>query len=281
MAVELSRRGVLDHRRRSSAGASASSATSRSIAAIFPSIEGSADFESSSSTIPTPSSPCSASQGGESPPARASSTPSSSASCCRYSSSCSRSAPALARSPARRTPAASSSCSSYPVRRRNAVLAKGAAVAVRSLSSASSASQRSRRSSGHRRPRSRSLAHSRARSLGLAALGLLYGWLALAVGAAYPSKPLALGITGRLRRAAYLVCGLHALAGGSIRSASSRRSGSSARHRCRTASTAGDAGRRHRSGCRARRRRSARRAARPRSALILVPTSIEGRIAAP
>jgi ABC-2 type transport system permease protein len=47
----------------------------------------------------------------------------------------------------------------------------------------------------------------------LAALGLLYGWLALALGAAYPSKVLALGLSAGFAAAAYLVGGLHSLAG--------------------------------------------------------------------
>jgi ABC-2 type transport system permease protein len=48
---------------------------------------------------------------------------------------------------------------------------------------------------------------------GLAALGLLYGWLALAVGAAVPSRVLAIGVPAGYAAAAYLVGGLHALAG--------------------------------------------------------------------
>jgi ABC-2 type transport system permease protein len=46
----------------------------------------------------------------------------------------------------------------------------------------------------------------------LAALGLFYGWLALAIGAAYPSKVLALGLSAATAAADYLVGGLHALA---------------------------------------------------------------------
>ncbi len=48
---------------------------------------------------------------------------------------------------------------------------------------------------------------------GLAALGLLYGWLALALGGAVPSKLLALGVPAGYAAAAYLVSGLHDLAG--------------------------------------------------------------------
>jgi ABC-2 type transport system permease protein len=48
---------------------------------------------------------------------------------------------------------------------------------------------------------------------GLTALGLLYGWLALAVGAAAPNTALAIGLSAGYAAAAYLVSGLHSLAG--------------------------------------------------------------------
>jgi ABC-2 type transport system permease protein len=48
---------------------------------------------------------------------------------------------------------------------------------------------------------------------GLAALGLLYGWLSLAVGAAVPNRLLAIGLTAAYAAGAYLVGGLHELAG--------------------------------------------------------------------
>ena len=48
---------------------------------------------------------------------------------------------------------------------------------------------------------------------GIAALGVLSGWLALAVGTAVPSRALALGIPAALAAAGYLVGGLHELAG--------------------------------------------------------------------
>jgi ABC-2 type transport system permease protein len=46
----------------------------------------------------------------------------------------------------------------------------------------------------------------------LAALGLLLGWLALALGAAVPSKVLALGVPAAFAAGAYLVGGLYTLA---------------------------------------------------------------------
>jgi ABC-2 type transport system permease protein len=48
---------------------------------------------------------------------------------------------------------------------------------------------------------------------GLAALGLFYGWLALCVGASVPSKLLAIAVPAGYAAAAYLVGGLHDLAG--------------------------------------------------------------------
>ena len=47
----------------------------------------------------------------------------------------------------------------------------------------------------------------------LAALGLLYGWLSLALGAAVPNRLLAIGVPAAYAAAAYLVGGLHELAG--------------------------------------------------------------------
>ncbi len=47
----------------------------------------------------------------------------------------------------------------------------------------------------------------------LAALGLLHGWLALAVGAATASRALAIGVPVGVAAAGYLVNGLHGIAG--------------------------------------------------------------------
>lgn len=100
----------------------------------------------------------------------------------------------------------------YPLRRREAVLAKAAAVAAEvvifcfaafcALAVLSAAV-------------GLDLATGRlaAATSSLAALGILYGWLALAAGAVYPSKVLALGVSAGYAAGAYLVGGLHALAG--------------------------------------------------------------------
>jgi ABC-2 type transport system permease protein len=101
---------------------------------------------------------------------------------------------------------------SYPIRRRDAVLAKGAAVAVEVLALAAAATLTIavfdpivglELSAGH----------VLAAFVWLAALGLFFGWLALAVGAAHPSRSLAIGASAGVAAAAYLVNGLHALAG--------------------------------------------------------------------
>lgn len=46
----------------------------------------------------------------------------------------------------------------------------------------------------------------------LAVLGILFGWTALAVGAAFPSRALAIGVPAGIGAAGYLVGGLHSLA---------------------------------------------------------------------
>ena len=100
----------------------------------------------------------------------------------------------------------------YPIRRRSAVLAKGLAVLVEVLLACAAAIAAILLfdavvgldlSFGHV-----------AGAFGwLVALGLFYGWLALAVGAAYPSRALALGVAAGTAALDYLVGGLHELAG--------------------------------------------------------------------
>ncbi|MGH3133430.1 MAG: ABC transporter permease subunit [Gaiellaceae bacterium] len=101
---------------------------------------------------------------------------------------------------------------SYPLRRRDAVLAKGAAGAGEVLLACATVGATIvvfdpvvglDLSFGR-------LAEGLA---SLAALGLLHGWLALAVGAAVPSRALAIGVPVGLAAAGYLVGGLHEVAG--------------------------------------------------------------------
>lgn len=101
---------------------------------------------------------------------------------------------------------------SYPLRRRDAVLAKGVAVAGEVLVVCAVAGLVL-------------LAFDPLVGLDLAlgrlltalaslvALGLLHGWLALAVGAAVPSRAIAIGIPAGVAATGYLVGGLHGLAG--------------------------------------------------------------------
>ncbi len=100
----------------------------------------------------------------------------------------------------------------YPVRRRNAVLSKGAAVAaevvVVSLVAGIAIALLD--------PvlgLDLSLGHLGLAVVALAVLGIFHGWLALAVGATVPSRVLAIGVPAGVAAAGYLVNGLHGLAG--------------------------------------------------------------------
>lgn len=100
----------------------------------------------------------------------------------------------------------------YPVRRRDAVLAKGVAVAAEVVAVCVTAFL----ALAVLDPiAGLGLSFGRLASAvgGLAALGLLHGWLALGIGAAVPSRVLAIGIPAALAAAGYLVAGLHGLAG--------------------------------------------------------------------
>src|SRR5262245_2348648 len=100
----------------------------------------------------------------------------------------------------------------YPVRRRSAVVAKGLAVALEVLLACVTATAAILVFDvvvGL----DLSLGHVGGAFASLVALGLFYGWLSLAVGAAYPSRALALGIAAGAAAASYLVGGLHDLAG--------------------------------------------------------------------
>jgi ABC-2 type transport system permease protein len=99
----------------------------------------------------------------------------------------------------------------YPVRRRSAVLAKGAAVGVELTIFCVAAYVALALASvvfGLDLPFGRLAAGV----IGVGLLGLLHGWLALAVGAARPSRALAIGIPAAAAAGAYLIGGLHELA---------------------------------------------------------------------
>ena len=100
----------------------------------------------------------------------------------------------------------------YPVRRRDAVVWKGATVAAEVLAVSAVAGLALAVLDpivGLDLPRGRLLAAI----VALAGLGLLFGWLALAVGAAFGSRALAVGVPAALGAGGYLVNGLHGLAG--------------------------------------------------------------------
>lgn len=101
---------------------------------------------------------------------------------------------------------------SYPVRRRDAVLAKGVALAaeIAVVCACGLAALVVLNSAvGLDLSFWRLLA-----ALGaVGALGLFHGWLALGIGAAIPSRVLALGLPAAVAAAGYLVGGLHQLAG--------------------------------------------------------------------
>ena len=80
-------------------------------------------------------------------------------------------------------------------------------------------------------------AHLAGAMLGLALLGAFYGSIALAVGAATRHKASAIGVPSALAAVSYLVAGLAGLASSLAPSATSRRSTTRARRPCKTAST--------------------------------------------
>ena len=100
----------------------------------------------------------------------------------------------------------------YPLRRRNAVLAKAAALAVE-VAAVCAVGFLALAALDGIFGLGLDFGHLAGALLGVALLGLLFGWLAVAVGAAWPSKLLALGVPAGYAAAAYLVGGLHALAG--------------------------------------------------------------------
>ena len=101
---------------------------------------------------------------------------------------------------------------SYPVRRRSAVVAKGLALAGE-VALFSTVSVLTIVVCDPIFGLDISLRHLGEAFLWLVALGLFYGWLALAAGAAYPSRALAIGLAAGTAAADYLIGGLHELAG--------------------------------------------------------------------
>jgi ABC-2 type transport system permease protein len=101
---------------------------------------------------------------------------------------------------------------SYPVRRRDAVLAKGLAVGAEVLL-VSLAAGLALLVLDPLVGLDLALEKIVAATALLAALGLLHGWLALAVGAVTSSRALAIGVPAAVAACGYLVNGLHQIAG--------------------------------------------------------------------
>jgi ABC-2 type transport system permease protein len=101
---------------------------------------------------------------------------------------------------------------SYPVRRRDAVLASGAAVAGEVLA-VSAVAGLSLAVLDPLAGLDLALWRLTTAIMSLAGLGLLFGWLALSIGAAVGSRALAIGVPAALAAGGYLVNGLHGLAG--------------------------------------------------------------------
>lgn len=100
---------------------------------------------------------------------------------------------------------------SYPVRRRDAVLAKGGAVAAEVLVACAVAGL----TISLLDPvvgLDLSSANLVSACASIAVLGILFGWFALAAGAAFPSRALAIGVAAAVAAVSYLVGGLHSLA---------------------------------------------------------------------
>lgn len=100
---------------------------------------------------------------------------------------------------------------SYPVRRSTAVLAKGAAVGVEILAACAAAGV----TIALLDPvfgLELSVANLTTACVAIAVLGILFGWSALALGAAFPSRAAAIGVPAGIAAVSYLVGGLHSLA---------------------------------------------------------------------
>ena len=100
----------------------------------------------------------------------------------------------------------------YPVRRSSAVVAKAAAVAVE-IAVLCLAAGVTIAVVDPIFGLDLSFGRVAAAILGLGLIGLFYGWVALATGAATGNRTLALGVAAGLAAAGYLVAGLHSLAG--------------------------------------------------------------------
>jgi ABC-2 type transport system permease protein len=212
-AAELFRRGLRDHRRALAGWCGGIVAYSALIAAIFPSIEGSADFTKLVESYPDAlKSLFGLSGGGDI------GTGSGFVDAELFSFMLPLLAIVLSVGSAARTLAGEEDAGrlelvlAYPVRRRDAVLAKGAAVGleVAALCAAGFAALLALDPVFDLELPAGRLAAALA---GVGAIGIFYGWLALAVAAWRPGRALAIGIPAAAAAGGYLVGGLQELAG--------------------------------------------------------------------
>ena len=212
-AAELFRRGLRDHRRALLGWCAGIVAYSALIAAIFPSIEGSADFTKLVESYPDALKSLFGLRGGGDI-----GTGSGFVDAELFSFMLPLLAIVLAVGSSARTLAGEEDAGrlelllAYPVRRRDAVLAKGAAVGIEvaALCAAGFVALL-----GFDPVFDLGLPAGRlaAALVGVGAIGVFYGWLALAVAAWRPGRALAIGIPAAAAAGGYLVGGLQDLAG--------------------------------------------------------------------
>ena len=211
MATEILRREVLDHRRALGAWCVGIAAYVALIAAIFPSIESSPDFDRLVESYPEVLKALFGLQGGSI------TTGAGYLDVELFSLMLPLLVLVLAIGSGARAFAGEEDAGrlelvlSYPVRRRDAVLAKGAAVAAEVVVACTVAGL----TIAALDPvfgLELSKPNLATACLSIAALGILFGWSALALGAAFPSRAVAIGVPAGIAAVSYLVGGLHSLA---------------------------------------------------------------------
>ena len=211
MAAEVFRRGVSDHRRALVAWCIGIAAYVGLIAAIYPSIEGSVEFDELVESYPDALKALFGLEGGSI------TTGAGYLDVELFSLMLPLLVLVLAIGSGARTFAGEEDAGrlelplSYPVRRSATVLAKGAAVALEVVAACASAGV----AMALLDPAvglELSAPNLVSACVSVAALGILFGWFALALGAAFPSRAIAIGLPAGIAAVSYLVGGLHSLA---------------------------------------------------------------------
>jgi ABC-2 type transport system permease protein len=212
MAAEVFRRGVADHRRALLAWCAGIAAYVALVAAIFPSVESSPEFDRLVESYPEALKALFGLEGGSI------TTGAGYLDVELFSLMLPLLVLVLAIGSGARTFAGEEDAGrlevvlSYPVRRRDVVLAKGGAVASEVLVACAVAGV----SIALLDPivgLDLAVGNLASACAALAVLGMLFGWLALALGAAFPSRAVAIGVPAAVAAVSYLVGGLHSLAG--------------------------------------------------------------------